>query len=74
MEVANTNDKPVQIELTLLGDGTIIDVSRLALGPARAPASLLSGSSGREPDSGSQDPVGRRSPRRSPQPTITPMR
>jgi Ca-activated chloride channel family protein len=33
LEVANTNDKPVQIELTLLGDGTIIDVSRLALGP-----------------------------------------
>jgi hypothetical protein len=33
LEVANTNDKPVQIELTLLGDGTIIDVSRFALGP-----------------------------------------
>jgi Ca-activated chloride channel family protein len=33
LEVANTNDKPVQVELTLLGDGTIIDVSRLALGP-----------------------------------------
>jgi len=33
LEVANTNDQPVQIELTLLGDGTIIDVSRIALGP-----------------------------------------
>jgi Ca-activated chloride channel family protein len=33
LEVANTNDKPVQVELTLLGDGTIIDVSRLALAP-----------------------------------------
>ena len=33
LEVANTNDKPVQIELTLLGDGNIIDVSRFALGP-----------------------------------------
>jgi hypothetical protein len=33
LEVANTNDKPAQVELTLLGDGTIIDVSRLALGP-----------------------------------------
>jgi hypothetical protein len=33
LEVANTNDKPVQVELTLLGDGTIIDVSRFALGP-----------------------------------------
>src|SRR5450755_1923013 len=33
LEVANTNDKPVQVELTLLGDGTVIDVSRLALGP-----------------------------------------
>lgn len=32
LEVANTNDKPVQVELTLLGDGAIIDVSRLALG------------------------------------------
>ncbi len=33
LEVANTNDQPVQIELTLLGDGAIIDVSRFALGP-----------------------------------------
>lgn len=33
LEVANTNDQPVQIELTLLGDGTVIDVSRFALGP-----------------------------------------
>ncbi len=33
LEVANTNDKPVQVELTLLGDGAIIDVSRFALGP-----------------------------------------
>ncbi len=33
LEVANTNDQPVQVELTLLGDGTIIDVSRFALGP-----------------------------------------
>ena len=33
LEVANTNDKPAQVELTLLGDGTIIDVSRFALGP-----------------------------------------
>ena len=33
LEVANTNDQRVQVELTLLGDGTIIDVSRFALGP-----------------------------------------
>ena len=33
LEVANTNDQQVQVELTLLGDGTIIDVSRFALGP-----------------------------------------
>ncbi|MEO6599138.1 MAG: VWA domain-containing protein, partial [Polyangiaceae bacterium] len=33
LEVANTNAQPVQIELTLLGDGQIIDVSRFALGP-----------------------------------------
>ena len=33
LEVANTNDRRVQVELTLLGDGTIIDVSRFALGP-----------------------------------------
>jgi Ca-activated chloride channel homolog len=33
LEVANTNDRAVQVELTLLGDGAIIDVSRFALGP-----------------------------------------
>lgn len=33
LEVANTNDQRVQVELTLLGDGTVIDVSRFALGP-----------------------------------------
>ncbi|HYQ42248.1 MAG TPA: VWA domain-containing protein [Polyangiaceae bacterium] len=33
LEVANTNDRPAQVELTLLGDGAIIDVSRFALGP-----------------------------------------
>ncbi|MEP7051454.1 MAG: VWA domain-containing protein [Pseudomonadota bacterium] len=33
LEVANTNDKPAQVELTLLGDGTVIDVSRFALAP-----------------------------------------
>ena len=33
LEVANTNDRAVHVELTLLGDGTIIDVSRFALGP-----------------------------------------
>ena len=33
LEVANTNDRPAQVELSLLGDGAIIDVSRFALGP-----------------------------------------
>jgi len=33
LEVANTNDRAAQVELTLLGDGAIIDVTRLALGP-----------------------------------------
>jgi len=33
LEVANTNDRPAQVELTLLGDGAVIDVSRFALGP-----------------------------------------
>jgi Ca-activated chloride channel homolog len=33
LEVANTNDRTAQVELTLLGDGAIIDVSRFALGP-----------------------------------------
>jgi len=33
LEVANTNDRPAQVELSLLGDGTIIDVSRFLLGP-----------------------------------------
>ncbi len=33
LEVTNTNDKPVDVELTLLGDGQIVDVTRLHLGP-----------------------------------------
>jgi Ca-activated chloride channel homolog len=33
LEVANTNEQAVQVELSLLGDGAIIDVSRFALGP-----------------------------------------
>jgi hypothetical protein len=33
LEVANTNPEPAQVELSLLGDGAIIDVSRFALGP-----------------------------------------
>jgi hypothetical protein len=33
LEVANTNDRAAQVELTLLGDGAIIDVTRFALGP-----------------------------------------
>lgn len=33
LEVTNTNDVPVEVELTLLGDGDVIDVTRLRLGP-----------------------------------------
>lgn len=33
LEIANTNDRPVDVQLTLLGDGVVIDVSRLRLGP-----------------------------------------
>jgi von Willebrand factor type A domain/Aerotolerance regulator N-terminal len=33
LEVANTNPEPAQVELSLLGDGTVIDVTRFALGP-----------------------------------------
>jgi von Willebrand factor type A domain/Aerotolerance regulator N-terminal len=33
LEVTNTNDKPAQVELSLLGDGAVVDVSRLQLGP-----------------------------------------
>jgi von Willebrand factor type A domain/Aerotolerance regulator N-terminal len=33
LEVSNTNDTPAEVELTLLGDGTVIDVTTLALGP-----------------------------------------
>jgi hypothetical protein len=32
LELSNTNDRPVDVELTLLGDGVVIDVSRLRLG------------------------------------------
>ncbi len=34
LEVTNTNDEPVDVELTLLGDGEVVDVSRLNLGPS----------------------------------------
>jgi hypothetical protein len=33
LEVTNTNDSPATVELTLLGDGQIVDVSRLELKP-----------------------------------------
>lgn len=33
LEVTNTNDTPATVELTLLGDGQIVDVSRLDLKP-----------------------------------------
>src|SRR5690606_30533604 len=33
LEVTNTNPRPAAVELTLLGDGTPIEVSRLRLGP-----------------------------------------
>ena len=32
LEVSNTNDRPVEAELSLLGDGVVIDVTRLRLG------------------------------------------
>ncbi len=33
LEVANTNDAPAEVELTLLGDGDVVDVTTLRLGP-----------------------------------------
>lgn len=33
LEVTNTNDVPADVELTLLGDGDVVDVTRLKLGP-----------------------------------------
>jgi hypothetical protein len=33
LEVANTNDTPADVELTLVGDGEVVDVSRLTLKP-----------------------------------------
>jgi hypothetical protein len=33
LEVTNTNDAPAEVELTLLGDGEIVDVTTLKLGP-----------------------------------------
>ena len=32
LEVTNTNPEPANVELTLLGDGDVVDVTRLALG------------------------------------------
>jgi hypothetical protein len=34
LELTNTNPEPVNIELSLLGDGAVVDVTRLALGPS----------------------------------------
>jgi hypothetical protein len=34
LEVTNTTDHRVDVELTLLGDGQVVDVTRLALGPS----------------------------------------
>lgn len=33
IEVTNTNEEPVDVELSLLGDGDVVDITRLALGP-----------------------------------------
>jgi von Willebrand factor type A domain/Aerotolerance regulator N-terminal len=33
LEVTNTNDQPVDVEITLLGDGQVVDVTHLHLGP-----------------------------------------
>ncbi len=33
LEVANTNETPAEVELTLLGDGEVVDVTTLRLGP-----------------------------------------
>ena len=33
LEVSNTNSEPANVELTLLGDGEVVDMTRLALGP-----------------------------------------
>jgi hypothetical protein len=33
LEVTNTNSEPANVELTLLGDGDVVDLTRLALGP-----------------------------------------
>ena len=32
LEVTNTNDEPVDVELSLLGDGAVVDVTRIKLG------------------------------------------
>ncbi len=34
LELTNTNPEPANIELSLLGDGAVVDVTRLALGPS----------------------------------------
>jgi hypothetical protein len=46
LEVSNTNDTPAEVELTLLGDGSVIDVTRLALGPHERLPRLYSDLSG----------------------------
>jgi hypothetical protein len=34
LELTNTNDRPADVELSLVGDGNVIEVNRLRLGPA----------------------------------------
>jgi hypothetical protein len=46
IEVSNTGDKPVQVELSLFGDGQLIDVSRLGLGPKERLPRVLADVSG----------------------------
>ena len=36
LELTNTNEKPVGVELTLLGDGNVVDVTRLNLKPGES--------------------------------------
>jgi Ca-activated chloride channel homolog len=33
LEVTNTHDEPTEVELSLLGDGEVVDITRLKLGP-----------------------------------------
>ena len=74
LEVTNTGAEHEDVELSLLGDGSLVDLTKLRLEARRAPAALLPEPLRREPHArGEHRAARRRAGRRCP-PTIAPTR